>query len=103
MKGSGENNRTASGRAGLLEIANGGERGRWIAKTSAEGDGDGVARGKCWGMEMEMGLVEGLCDGSQDGEEERGCGVAWRGVEDKERTEWRRSLAQESEREEGAD
>ena len=55
-------------------------------------------------MEMEMGLVEGLCDGSQDGEEERGCGVAWRGVEDKERTEWsRRRLAQESEREEGAD
>ena len=51
-----------------------------------------------------MGLVEGLCDGSQDGEEERGCGVAWRGVEDKERTEWsRRRLAQESEREEGAD
>ena len=48
---------------------------------------------------MEMGLVEGFCDGSQDGEEERECGV-----EDKERTEWsRRRLAQESEREEGAD
>lgn len=29
-------------------------------------------------MEMEMGLVEGFCDGRQDGEEERECGVVWR-------------------------